>query len=450
MDESYWSISADETLRQLESTPAGLATVEADRRLADYGSNRLQPRRQFSWVRLLLAQFKSPITLILIGAAGLSYFLYDETNATIILVIVAISGLLGFWQEHSAANAHPEAVGDYQGEDERVARWAANRTSGGTYCSRRRDYGLGWIRHSRRLPALRSEGSVRLRGKPYRRNLSGGEAACSLGTGTSLGHRTNSLFMGTHVVSGTARAVVVRTGRQTEFGQVCDRLQARSPETEFELGVRHFGYFLSEITLLMVLGIFAANVMLDRPVLETFLFSLALAVGLTPQLLPAIISVNLAHGARRMAQQDVIVRRLSAIENLGSMDILCSDKTGTLTEGVIHLHAAEDATGVGSEKVLKYAYMNAVCESGFTNPIDTAIRAVGHSDLASFEKLDEVPYDFIRKRLSVLVVLDGQPVLITKGAVENVLAVCSQPKLLTGRSFLWTGYAVPSKAATMR
>jgi Mg2+-importing ATPase len=173
---------------------------------------------------------------------------------------------------------------------------------------------------------------------------------------TTLGHRTNSLFLGTHVVSGTARAVVVHTAGQTEFGKVSNRLQLRPPETDFEQGIRRFGYFLTEITLLLVLCIFAANVLLHRPVLGSFLFSLALAVGLTPQLLPAIISVNLAHGAKRMAEEDVIVGRLASIENFGSMDVLCSDKTGTLTEGKIELHAAEDAAGGKSDKVLQYAY----------------------------------------------------------------------------------------------
>jgi Mg2+-importing ATPase len=249
---------------------------------------------------------------------------------------------------------------------------------------------------------------------------------------TSLGKRTNSLFLGTHVVSGTAKAVVVHTARQTEFGKVSDRLQLRPPETDFEHGVRRFGYFLTEITMLLVLAIFAANVLLARPVLETFLFSLALAVGLTPQLLPAIISVNLAHGARRMAAQDVIVRRLASIENFGSMDILCSDKTGTLTEGVIHLHATEDVAGVASDKVSQYAYLNASFESGFSNPIDEAIRAARHGDASGCRKLDEVPYDFIRKRLSVLVAVDNHPLLITKGAVDNVLAACSSVENAAG------------------
>ena len=153
--------------------------------------------------------------------------------------------------------------------------------------------------------------------------------------------------MGTHVVSGSARALVVQTGIETEFGRVSERLKLRPPETEFEHGVRRFGYLLMEVTLMLVIAIFAINVYLARPVLESFLFSLALAVGLTPQLLPAIISINLAHGAKKMAQEKVIVKRLSSIENFGSMNVLCSDKTGTLTEGLVKVHSALDCGGPG-------------------------------------------------------------------------------------------------------
>ena len=193
------------------------------------------------------------------------------------------------------------------------------------------------------------------------------------------------------------------TGKETEFGKVSERLKLRPQETEFEHGVRRFGYFLMEVTLVLVIAIFAINVYLARPVLDSFLFSLALAVGLTPQLLPAIISINLAHGAKRMAQEKVIVKRLASIENFGSMNVLCSDKTGTLTEGVVHLHSALDVDGAPSEKVLLYAYLNAFYETGFTNPIDEAIRTHRQFDLSGYQKLDEIPYDFIRKRLSILV-----------------------------------------------
>ncbi len=431
-EDCYWSTPATEQFRQLNSSVEGLTSSEATRRLAVYGSNRLRPRRKEDWLALLLAQFKSPITLILIAAAALSFFLRDPTDAVIIVVIVLISGLLGFWQEHSAANALQKLLAivttkasvlrdgrEVEVAFEDVAPGDVILVSAGSAIP-----GDCLILESKDLFV----DEATLTGETYPVE----KQPALLPVETSLGDRTNSLFLGTHVVSGTARAILVHTGRQTEFGKVSDRLQLRPPETDFERGVRRFGYFLTEITLILVLCIFAANVLLERPVLDSLLFSLALAVGLTPQLLPAIISVNLAHGAKRMAAEHVIVRRLSSIENFGSMDVLCSDKTGTLTEGLINLHAAEDVAGVSSDKVLQYAYLNASFESGFTNPIDEAIRASHSCDVANCHKLDEVPYDFIRKRLSVLVALDNQHVLITKGAVDNVLAVCSAVETAQG------------------
>ena len=238
---------------------------------------------------------------------------------------------------------------------------------------------------------------------------------------TLLGQRTNALWMGTHIVSGTATALIVHTGKETEFGKVSERLKLRPLETEFEHGIRRFGYFLMEVTLVLVVGIFAINVYLARPILDSFLFSLALAVGLTPQLLPAIISINLSHGAKRMAQKKVIVKRLSSIENFGSMNVICSDKTGTLTEGIVQLQSALDADGNASEKVLFQAYINAFYETGFTNPIDEAIRNYKQFDLSGYQKQDEIPYDFIRKRLSIVVSHDDEHLMVTKGALQNVL-----------------------------
>ncbi len=189
---------------------------------------------------------------------------------------------------------------------------------------------------------------------------------------TPLGKRINLVFMGTHVVSGSAKILIVRTGRQTEFGKVSDRLKLKPLETEFERGIKQFGYFLMEVTLVLVVAIFAINVFMARPVLDAFLFTLALAVGLTPQLLPAIISINLSHGAKRMAQKKVIVKRLASIENFGSMNVICSDKTGTLTEGIVHVQSTVDIDGEPSDKVFLHAYINAFYETGFTNPIDKA------------------------------------------------------------------------------
>jgi Mg2+-importing ATPase len=214
-------------------------------------------------------------------------------------------------------------------------------------------------------------------------------------------------------------------GRDTEFGRISGSLRLRPPETGFERGIRRFGYLLMEVTLLLVLVIFAINVGFHRPVLESFLFSVAIAVGLTPQLLPAIISVNLAHGARRMARGRVVVRRLAAIENLGGMDVLCSDKTGTLTEGKVRLREVVDPSGKPSGKARLYAYLNASFQSGYSNPIDAAIVAEAQVDATGYEKLDEEPYDFVRRRLSVLVAGGGKNLLITKGALASVLEVCT-------------------------
>jgi P-type Mg2+ transporter len=214
---------------------------------------------------------------------------------------------------------------------------------------------------------------------------------------------------------------------------VSERLRLRPPETEFERGIRHFGYFLMEVTLVLVVVIFAVNVYLARPVLDSLLFSLALAVGLTPQFLPAIISINLAQGAKQMAKHKVIVKRLAAIENFGSMNVLCSDKTGTLTEGQVHVESTLDARGKPSDTVALYACLNATYESGYLNPIDAAIRKDRQFDLAAYQKLAEVPYDFIRKRLSILVAHDSQHLMITKDALHTVLAVCDHAEVEDGQ-----------------
>ncbi len=242
---------------------------------------------------------------------------------------------------------------------------------------------------------------------------------------TVLARRTNVVFLGTHVVSGTADVLVVGVGKDTEFGKVSERLKLRPPETDFERGVRRFGYLLMELTLLLVICIFFLNMLLDRPAIDSLLFSLALAVGLTPQLLPAIVSVNLAAGARRMAAKRVIVKRLSSIENFGSMNVLCTDKTGTLTEGEVTLQAVHGLEGRDSAAALLYVTLNACFESGFASPIDAAIRRHGGVDITAWRKLDEVPYDFVRKRLTVLAAGPEGTLMLTKGALAQVLEVCT-------------------------
>jgi len=430
---AFWSVSVTEMLRILESKKKGLTGSEAKKRLKLYGSNLLKPKKQSDALSLLISQFKSPIILILLIATVLSFFLHDPVDALIILIIVLVSGLLGFWQEHSASNAVKKLMSIVQikttvlrdGKSKEIP--IEEIVPGDIIILNAGDIipGDGLVVESKDLFV----DEAMLTGETFPVE----KTAAELPAETVLGERTNALWMGTHIVSGSATALMVHTGIETEFGKVSERLKLRPPETDFEHGIRRFGYFLMEVTLVLVVAIFAINVYLARPVLDSFLFSLALAVGLTPQLLPAIISINLSHGAKRMAEKKVIVKRLSSIENFGCMNVICSDKTGTLTEGTVQLQSALDVNGEASEKVLLHAYINAFYETGFTNPIDEAIRNQQKFDLAGYQKQDEIPYDFLRKRLSILVSHDKNNLMVTKGALQNILDVCTKAETKGGK-----------------
>ena len=422
---SFWNISPADLYKKLNSTEKGLTSDEAGKRLLNFGANRLKPPRRSDAFTLLLGQFKSPIILILLFATLLSFFLHDPADAAIILTIVLVSGLLGFWQEYSATDAIKKLLAIVQikaavlrdGREQEIH--TEDIVRGDIVILNAGDIVPGdcLIIESKDIFADESM----LTGETFPVEKS----ASLLPEDTPLSQRTNALWMGTHIVSGSAKALVILTGSDTEFGKVSERLKLRPQETEFELGIRRFGFFLAEITLMLVIIIFAVNVYLHRPVMDSFLFSLALAVGLTPQLLPAIISVNLSHGAKKMASKKVIVKRLSSIENFGSMNILCSDKTGTLTEGIVKVQSVADLKGVSNPKLFEYAYINSFFETGFTNPIDEAIRNFKQIDLTGYEKHDEIPYDFIRKRLSIVVSHGDEYLMITKGALANVLEVCT-------------------------
>ncbi len=403
----------------------GLSSEVAEQRQRQFGPNLIETQREATWWRAIWSQLHSPITLLLIFSAGLSFVLHEAAEATMILLIIVVSTALGMWQERGASRILETLLAMVQS---RSSVWRDGRVIEVPDS----DLVVGDLLElsaGAKIPAdcrlLESAdlfvNEATLTGETFPVNKLVGE----LPTDTPLAQRTDSLFCGTHVESGTGRAVVVRIGRETEFGHIAQRLKWRPPQTEFELGVQRFGYFLMELTLLLIVSIFVVNVSLQRPWLEAFLFSLALAVGLTPQLLPAIISVNLAHGARRMAEQHVIVRRLASIENFGSMDVLCSDKTGTLTEGTIRVEGMIGLDGQPSDEVRLLAAINAEFESGYVNPIDVAIRTSHGCDLSKWSKLGELPYDFIRKRLSILATDGSRRMLVTKGALDNIVAVCS-------------------------
>ena len=422
---AFWAYSVDAHFKRLQTSAQGLSSAEAKKRIKCFSANQLRGNKQTSPLRLFLSQFKSSIILLLLFATGLSFFLHDRVDASFILIIVLISGILGFWQEKGAADAVQKLLALVQIKvtvvrDNILSDVAVDEVVPGDIVVLK----AGDIIPADCLLVAADHlfvDEAMLTGESFPVEKSPGFVAID----APLGQRSNALWMATHVQSGEAKALVIATGQSTEFGKISSRIKLKAPETDFERGIRRFGYMLMEVTLILVIMIFAVNVYLHKPVMDSFLFALALAVGLTPQLLPAVISINLAHGAKRMAASKVIVKQLVSIENFGSMNVLCSDKTGTLTEGKVHLKGALDLNGEASDKVSRFAYLNAIYETGFNNPIDEAIRNFRAFDVKECRKVAEIPYDFYRKRMSMLISDSGANILITKGALTNVLSICT-------------------------
>ncbi len=424
---SYWSKPADEVAERVNSSAQGLSQAAAQEILERVGPNRIQSKERMTPLGLFINQFKSPVVLILIFATVMSAFLKDWANASIILLIVMGSALLSFFQEYNANNAaeklraqvslKTDVLRDGKPTSvptEEIVPGEVVLLSAGSLVP-----ADGLILEARDFFVNQAA----LTGETFPVEKKSGILSESAG----LAERTNVVFMGTNVRSGSAKVLIVQTGPQTAFGQIADRLTLRPPENEFERGIKRLGYLLTEVMFLLVLAIFFFNVLFHKSVLDSLLFSIALAVGLTPQLLPAIININLSKGSQDMAKHGVIVRRLESIENFGSMDVLCTDKTGTLTLGVVKLDGALDVNGNPSGRVSLYAYLNAQMQTGLPNPMDEAIVSKGAEGAGEYTKVDEIPYDFIRKRLTVVVRRnDLSPLMVTKGALENVLAVCSR------------------------
>jgi Mg2+-importing ATPase len=424
---SFWSKEVNEVAQELNSSANGLSQDDAAERLRASGLNLIQSRAKITPLGLFLNQFKSPIVLILIVATIISAFLGEWTGAIIIILIVMGSALLSFFQEFNASNTAEKLR-------EQVSIKTDVLRNGKSVSIPTDEIVPGDVVLLSAGSLIPADGLV-IEARDFFVNqavLTGETFPVEkmpgvLPENASLVNRTNVVFMGTNVRSGSAKVLILLTGLQTAFGQIADRLNLRPPETEFERGIRKLGYLLTEVMFVLVLGIFFFNVLFQKPVLDSLLFSIALAVGLTPQLLPVIISINLSKGSQDMAKHGVIVRRLESIENFGSMDILCTDKTGTLTQGVVHLDGALDVNGEPSERVSLYAYLNAKMQTGLNNSLDEAIVNKGAKDAGDYTKVDEIPYDFIRKRLTVVAEKNNSsPYMITKGALENVLAVCSR------------------------
>lgn len=423
-----WTLAPDEVLRTLGTTQAGLSSAEAARRLSTAGPNDVRATRELTLADLVWRQVRSPLLLLLLVAATVSMLTGAWTDAGMVLVILVASTALGVSREY---RAHREAASL---QARLLVRAVALRDGLAVEVPARSIVPGDVVRLAAGslVPAdgvvleatdfFVSEAALTGESVPVPKTPADGP----LDPGLGLAERQSCVYLGTNVRSGTASCVVTATGLATEYGAIAHELAHRVPPTEFSRGLDAFGSLLARVMLVMVYLVYVAHTLLGRPPADTLLFSMALAVGLSPELLPAILSVSLARGARVLAQRGVLVRRLEAIENLGSMDVLCTDKTGTLTEGVLTLEGAYDASGVASDGVLRLGAQNAALETGISSPLDEAITRACPVDTVAVRKLGEVPFDFIRKRVTVGVDAGDGAHLVTKGAVPQVLDVCTR------------------------
>jgi len=422
----FWQLPQAELERQIGSGPKGLSAEEAAARLLRHGPNAFGGRRRYGLALKMASRFRNPLVLILIGAALISALTGEISSFVIISVIVLLSVVLDSLQEYRAEEAADRlrasvALMERVLRDGREVTVKAEALVPGD---------LVLLSAGDLVPA---DGRL-VEAKDFFVNeaLLTGEAfptekhAIAEGVGESeITGATNAAFMGSSVVSGTAAFLVVATGPATQLGAISTGLRHTPPPAALEQGIHELGMLILRITVLLVLFVLLINLLFHRPLLESFLFALALAVGLTPELLPMIVSVTLARGALRMAKERVIVKRIAAIHDLGSMDVLCTDKTGTLTEAKIRLIRQIAISGADSPHVLELAWLNSHFETGIRSPLDAAIIEHGEVDGAGWVKLDEVPFDFERRRVSVLVEKDGRRILVVKGAPEDVLRLSS-------------------------
>ena len=426
-EEEFQSIPVDQLMETLHTSLKGLSSGEVESRRASYGPNAVVPQKKLAAFRQFAGQFKNPLIIILLLAAVLSVFLAEFVDAMIIIAIVFLSVFIDFFQEYRAERS-VELL------RKKISTLATVIRDGSSKDVPLSELVRGDIISLSAGAIVPADARVLLA-----RDFFVDQSAL---TGESFPVEKTAhiredekqdpqqwehyLFMSSPVVSGSATAVVVKTGMSTEYGKIAERLTARPPETEFERGLKQFSYLITRIIFLLVIFVFFTNALFKHGVLDSLLFAVALAVGLTPELLPMILTVNLSKGALAMSEKGVIVKHLVSIQNFGSMDMLCTDKTGTLTENRITLVYHVDAERNTSEQVLLYSYLNSYHQTGLKSPLDEAILRTSGVEIGRFQKIDEIPFDFIRKRVSVVVVKNQDRILITKGAPEEVLKLCTR------------------------
>lgn len=413
-------------LNDHETTIISLSSAEAKIRLGKFGPNLFSEQHNKSLLLQFLSRFLNPLVIILLVASVVSAFTGEFTNFIIISVMVLLSVTLDFVQEYRANAAADKlrqsvSVQTTVWRDTKSISISASEIVPGDIVL----LAAGDLIPADSLVLESSDFFVKqalLTGETFPVEKHAGPLP---DTATDLQDATNAVFMGTSVISGSAKIRVVKTGSDTAIGEIADSISRPSEPTSFEMGTRRFGMLIMRLTVVMVLFVLLVNTLGHKPWLESFLFAVALAVGLTPELLPMIVSVTLARGALRMAKKQMIVKRLTAIQDLGAMDVLCTDKTGTLTEAKIRMERHVDAKGQSSEWVLKLAYLNSYFESGLKNPLDEAILDHQNIDVSSWKKIDEVPFDFERRCVSVLLDNEKTRWLVVKGAPDEIMGLCT-------------------------
>ena len=436
---NFWKFGCDEWFQKLNSSATGLTGKAAEDNLLRSGAKKKARPAFQKDIFLFAAQFKSPLMLLLIGAVLISAFLGDRSDVFIILFIVLSTGLLSFFQERNAGRVVEKlqsmialkcTVIRDNIEKEIIS---AHIVPGDVLLFKAGDMIPAdcLLIGSNELHV--NEASLTGESFPVRKE------AGVLDEATELSKRTNALWEGTNIISGTAKALVINTGNTTIFGTIVQSASA-TIETSFEKGIRNFGYFLMKITLTLSVFILTVNLLNHKSAIESALFALALAVGMAPELLPAITTIAMSAGAKRMLEKKVIVKKLTSIQNLGEVNLLCTDKTGTITEGSIIVKDTADPSGNESEYVKLLAFWNASFETGYSNPIDDALKKIPVTQTSLPKKTGEVPYDFIRKRLSIAVDTGTEKILICKGAYTEISGICTGIRMANEHVEPWAAH----------
>lgn len=430
LDFDYADCPIDLLFKKLNTSGKGLTKKESQRRLERYGYNESAKKKKRTILFQILSKFINPLVIVLLVIATFSIFFGEKISALLVLSMALLSIFLSFIQEYRAGKEAEKL-------SEMVRATATVYRDGTPKEIKIKEivpgdivdlYAGDMIPADLRIISCKdlfiNQASLTGESLPIEKF-----ATPVKPKNNSLLERNNIAFMGSSAVSGTALGVVIKTGISTQFGELSRRLATMRIETSFDKGINKFTLLMIRFMLILVVVIFSINALLKGNIIEAFLFSLAVAVGLTPQMLPMLVAINLSKGAISMAKKQVIVKRLNSIQNFGAMDVLCTDKTGTLTLDKIILEKHCDVIRREDEDVLRYAYINSFYQTGLRNLLDRAILKHEKLLMRQFKKVDEIPFDFSRKIMSVIIEMDDKHRIISKGAPEEIFKRCSKYEL---------------------